>query len=357
MPNGAPFGFAVSGQTDANGNASINVYGLEAGVPAAFNLSLDVQGNAPFVQILQGGLQLAAASAVNGNVQIGSVITDGSSALSITIVNALANTPIAGMLTGIQSSDPQDLAAITGQTSLTIGTVTAYDGQTLIGENNVVHTADSTFPLAGGVYDVRLWASVLLGLRLNTGGPLLITFRWYANPDGTRLVGQRSLILNTDVVTAVATIPNLGPYLQMVVNRITGGSYTWNASLLTSQRIVADIYGGNFTPFLVEAYSVSVAASTTVTFPFGTLYGGAIRWSVQNASSSPGNLNIQIESMGTDGAYHSRSVDFPGGVAPGGVYQNQVIVPATPCLVSATTAAGGTSSFSVLVWASPTGGS
>lgn len=354
VPAPTPFGFALSGRTDANGNASLPIVGPQAGVPAAFNLSLNVQGNAPTITILQGGFQLSSGAAINGDAQLGPILWDGSSQLQITVTNALPNTPITGFVSGVSSFDPQDLAAITGTTTQTVGTVTAYDGSTLIGENTQIHTTDVTY----GLFDVRLWASVELGLRLSIGGPLLITMRWYANPDGTRLVGQRSMILSTDVATCVATVPNLGPYLQIIVNRILGSAFTWNASLLTSQRLVNDIFGGNFTPFLLEVYGTSIAQSTTVTLPLGTLYGGPIRWTFQNGSASPGNLTAQIQSMGTDGVFHGRSVDFQGAIAPNTFTDFQDILPPVPCqLVVTSAAAVGTYNFGSLIYSSATGGS
>lgn len=358
-----PFSLAVSGQTDADGNALLNVFGFQAGIPAAFNLSLNVQGNAPFVSVLQGGVQLAAASAVSGNVQIGAIFTDGSSPITIGISEALPNTPIQGSLTGMASDDPSDLSAITGQTSLTVGTVTAYDGTTLISDNNVTYTGDTGFPgpTVNNVWDVRLWASVLLGIRY-TGGitppSLLITLQWYANPDGTRLVGERSMILDTVVETVIATIPNLGPYLKMTVQRLSGGQFTWNASLLTSQRIVQDIYGGNFTPYLVEEYAQTLTANNSSIFPLQTLYGGPVLASFRNRSASPGNVTFAIDQMGTDGTYKGIGLVTNVVVAPAGDQQIIVILPPVPCqarVVSGATA--GTYTYDVVLWTTTTGSS
>lgn len=360
MP-GQPFSIAVSGQTDANGNALLNVFGFQAGIPAAFNLSLNVQGNSPFVSVLQGGIQLAAASAVNGNVQIGAIFTDGSSPITIGISEALPNTPISGWATGMQSDDPSDLSAITGQTSLTVGTVTAYDGTTLLGDNNVTYTGDTTFPGPSihDVWDVRLWASVLMGIRY-TGGvtppPLLLTLQWYANPDASRLVGQRSMILDTIVETVVATIPNLGPYMQLQVERLSGGQFTWNASIVSSQRIVTDIFGGNFTPYLVEQYNQNLPPNNVTTYPVQTLYGGPVYASFRNNSGSPGNVEFLIDQMDSTGVYRTAGLIEDVTIAPGNSQQLKVVLPPVPCRVRVSSGtSAGTYSYDAVLWTTTTG--
>lgn len=336
---------------------------------SAWNLSLNIQGNAPEVTIFDGGFQIAAANAISGNAQVGVIYTYGNTSVTVNITGALPNTPFLGMISGLASHDPTDLSALTGQSSLTQGVITAYDGPTLISETGLTHSSGQGFYpgiVVGGVpipasspqgtFNVLNWASVLLGIRQTGGSPALITLRWFADPSGVRLVGQRSMILSVDVVTAVATIPNLGPYLQVVVNGI-GGGYTWNASLVASNRLVNDIFGGNFNPYLVEVYGMTQPANTAITQAFGTLYGGPIRVSIQNAASSPGNLNAQVQSMGTDGAFHAKQLQFfSGGVAPGGYAVEQLIIPPVPCLFSATTAAAvGTYTFSFIVFSSATG--
>jgi hypothetical protein len=365
---GGPIGAAknvylpVSGQTDANGNAQVQVQGLEPGVPAAINLLLNVSGNAPIVAVTQGGIQVGTAGAISGQVSLGPIYPVGVEPLVLAITFADPNTAFQGYFAGIQSPNPADLNAVTGQTSLTVGTITSYDGQTLIAEStalgNSQHNADTTYPSGGGVFDVRNWASILMGFRMNTnalGNSLEITYRWFANPDGSRLVGQQSLLLDDIVGTAVATIANLGPYLEVVVNRLSGTTgWNWNASLLTSQRQPPNVYGGNFTPYLVEQNAVSVSGGATLDIPFGTVYAGPV-WVAQRASGAQ-NGTFRITSLSTDGTYHAGNV-FNNAVPNGTNEYQAVTVPAAPCRGEITNTGASPSAYSLVIYLSPTGSS
>lgn len=359
-----PISFPVSGVTDAEGNATITVPGFVPGLAAAWNIYMNLPGNAPQVQIFQGsgigGIPIGSGGAVNGQCQVGPVYSYGSAAVTIRVTGAEPSLPIEGVISGLQSSDPADLSAISGQSSQTVGTTTAYDGQTLIAESaalgNNVHNADVTYPTDGGVFDVRLWASVLLGIRMNTaatGKAVLITFRWFANEDGSRLIGQESCMVDDFVTTVVATLPNLGPFLQVVVNRLPlTASFDWNASLLTSQRIVSAVYGGNFTPYLAEIINQNIAAGNTFTNPLGTVYAGPCWVSLRATGGQPGTF--RINGLSTDGTYHTGNV-FQDSEAAGNVFSKIVILPATACQVSITNTGAGAGNFTMVVYSSPTG--
>lgn len=353
-----PISFPVSGVTDSEGNAQITVPGFIPALAAAWNLYMNLPGNAPQVQLFQGagigGIPIGSAGAVNGQLQVGPVYSYGSAQITIHITGADPNLPIQGMISGLQSSDPGDLSSISGQSSQTVGNVTAYDGQTILNELGVTHTADVTYPTDGGVFDVRLWASILVGLRMTTSGTgasFLMTFRWFANEDGSRLVGQRALILDDNVGTAVATMLNLGPYLQVVVNKFV--NWTWNASILTSNRQTSDVFGGNFNPYLTDDTSVTVGAGNTVIRYFETLYGGPV-WLSQR---TPGGANgtFRVSAMDSTGVYRAGNVW--NNAVPGGTNDYaRIVCPASPCRVEIVNTSAGSSTYSAYTYASETGG-
>jgi hypothetical protein len=360
------FNFAVSGVTDAYGNCLINLDNFQAGINAAWNLVLNIQGNAPEVMVLENGLQIAAASAINGNVNLGPINSYGSVNLQVYVTGALPSTAIVGQASGIASNDPAVLATITGQTSLTLGTVTAYDGATLLADIGAAYPEDLTFPIPTAAnpavtWAVQNWASIEFGIQnLTTSTPnvggIQGTFRWYQNPNGSRLLGQRSFILDENVGTAILTPPNLGPYLAMVVKRLNTNAWTWNASILASNRIVEDIYGGNFSPYLVEQYAQTQAGNNVSSYYFQTLYGGPVWIVVSGNAANPGALTVTVDNMGTDGLYHTRTV-AGFSVAAGSVTAIPIVVPQASCRITVTTAAGGSSTYSVVAYSSVTGSS
>lgn len=327
---------------------------------------MNLPGNAPTVTLFDGpdasGSPIGNASAVNGQVQAGPVYTFGSEACTISVTGADPMLPFSGQISGMQSDDPNDLSAVSGPNSFTIGVVQSYDGQTLIAEDsalgNSAHAADITYPSTSTTFDVHNWASVLLGLRMNTaaaGKSVLITFRWFANANGSRLIGQESMMLDDFVVTAVATLPNLGPFLQVVVNRLPGtGTWDWNASLLTSQRIVPNIYGGNFTPFLMELINQSIAGGANFTNPLGTLYAGPVWLAYRATGGQPGTF--RIDSLSTDGTYHTGNV-FQDSLATGNVNYKAAMLPSAPCRINISNTGAGVGTFTFNVFSSVTGSS
>jgi hypothetical protein len=355
-----PLSLPFSGKVDATGNVSIPLQGFQAGTWASWSINLS--GTIGLASLAVGGQANAGPIPIhNGGATIGPVLTYGSAGCVLSVTNGNPGDIISGVLSGVSSDNLNDLSAIPGQTYSSVGTATSYDGQNLITDNSVQYTNDVTFPTAaqgGGTYDVRNFASVLLGLRLNVGGPLLITFRWYQNPDGSRLVGQRAMILNTDITTVVATIPNLGPFLQVVVNRITGGNFQWNASLVTSQRLVNDIFGGNFNPYLLEAYSQVIGPSTTSNYFLGTIYGGPVWTSVRNEGTSPSTINVTVDTFGSDGAYHLRLGNAILAVAAAATVNEITVLPPVPVRVQVVSAAiAGSYTYDLQVYSSATGGS
>jgi hypothetical protein len=360
VPGPQPLSLPFSGKVDATGNVSIPLVGFQAGTWASWSINLS--GTIGLASLAVGGQVNAGPIPIhNGGATLGPVLTYGSASCVLSVTNGNPGDIIAGYLSGVSSDDLNDLSAIPGQTYSSVGTATSYDGQNLISDNSVQYTSDTTFPLpsqGGGTFDVRNFASVLLGLRLGNGGPLLITFRWYQNPDGSRLVGQRAMILNSDVPTVVATIPSLGPFLQVVVNRITGGNFTWNASLVTSQRLVNDIFGGNFNPYLLEAYAQQIMASTTSNTFLGTIYGGPVWVSARNEGTSPSTINVTLDTFGSDGAYHVRLGVAILAIAAAATVNQIVVLPPVPVRVQVVSAAiAGTYTFDVAVYSSATGGS
>lgn len=358
-----PLSFPFSGVIDKNGNLSVSLTGFQAGVWASWTVNL--QATTGLATVLAGNDAIVGPIPIhNQGATLGPVLTYGSQGASVTITNGNPGENVVGIAYGMSSADPQDLAGNTSQAYSSVGQSTSYDGQDLINQQNVTLTSDTTFPQVAvpgvdpATYDVRNFASVLLGLRLSSGGPLLITFRWYQNADGTRLVGQRSMVLDSVVATAVATIPNLGPFLNIVVNRLAGGQFTWNASLVTSQRIVTDIFGGNFTPYLVEAYAQLATQNSTLTLPFGTLYAGPVYYSFRNRSQSVGIVTFTINQMGSDGVYRSVGLVQNINLNSGGDLQGIAVLPAAPCQVAAATGTTvGSYTFDMLIYTTTTGSS
>lgn len=352
----------LSGVCDASGNGQVPVSGFTPHLFAAWNLQLAVPGNAPQVSVFQAGSLVGSAPAISGVANIGPLATMPGAPITITITGAAPGAQVAGQVQGAESDDPNDpdLAAVAGATSTSVGTTSAWDGPTLVNEtgNAGQHSQDLTYPLAGGTFAVQNWASVLVGLRLSSGGPLLLTFRWYADASGARLVGQRSMMLNTDVATLVATVPNLGPYLQLVVNRVGGGTFQWNASLVASNRLVVDIFGGNFTPYLLEAYGQQQVANQTANYFLGTVYGGPVWTSIRNEGGSPGTLSLTVDPLGTDGAYHLRLGNAILNVGAGNTVNEITVLPPVPCRVQLQTGGtAGTYTWDIQVFTTTTGGS
>lgn len=358
---GSPLNLPVSGVTDALGNASANLYGFTPRLFAAWNLQLSVPGNAPSVTVMQAGQLVGSAQVIAGVANVGPIATAPGVPVGVNITGALPSSPFSGVATGIEAQTPADpdLAAMTGMTSGNVGTIAPFDGPTLLAEAGVSHGGDG--PLTA-VLAVQNWASVLLGVRMNqlTGSctGALVTFRWYAEPTGSRLVGQRAMMIDLTVPTLVATIPNLGPYLQVVANRLGpgGGTYNWNASLLASNRLVPDVFGGNFNPYLVEQYNQTMGASSSTDYPFGTVYGGPIHMAFSNSGGSPGQITVRLLTLGSDGTYHAGlafSDTVPASVTG---QDSEIIVPPVPCGIRVVSApAAGTYTYSVLVYSSATG--
>lgn len=361
MSDPQPYNFPFSGVVGADGNLSIPLTGFQAGIWVSWTVNL--VATIGLFSVNAGGSPIAGPIPIhNGGATLGPMLTYGSQGASVEISAGNPGDQITGIAYGISSLDPNDLTANAGQSYSAVGQSTSYDGQNLITvDGNTTFGGDPTFPLNPAVgdpvtFDVRNYASVLLGLRLNSGGPLLITFRWFQNPDASRLVGQRAMILDQIVATAIATIPNLGPYLQVVVNRITGGNFSWNASLVTSQRIVTDVFGGNFTPYLIEQYSVALGQNAGQNFPVGTLYAGPVFLSYFNHAGSPGNVTFNVDQMGSDGVYHALGLLNSQTLGAGGDSQNEIVLPAAPVRIRAATGVTvGTYTFDVLMFTTTTG--
>lgn len=366
MSDPLPLSFAFSGVIDGNGNlngaAGVPLTGFQAGTWSSFTVNLGATTG--LASVSAGGSPVAGPIPIhNQGATIGPILIYGNQGASVQIMNGNPGEQVSGTVYGIASDDPNDLAANPSQSYSAVGQSTSYDGQNLINVTAAGTTfgGDPTFPLVNlptdpVTFDVRNFASVLLGARLVSGGPLNITFRWYQNADGSRLVGQRAMMLDTVVSTAIATIPNLGPFLQVAVNRPTGGNFTWNLSLVTSQRIVTDIFGGNFTPFLVEQYSFTDTQNHGTSFPIGTLYGGPVQVCYFNHSGSVGNVTFNIDQMGTDGTYHSLGLLGVNTLGSGGDLQFSVVLPPVPCRVRAVTGVTvGTYIYDVLVFSTTTG--
>lgn len=334
--------------------------GFQAGVWASWTLNLSATTG--FATVLMGGATVAGPMPIhNGGATLGPIVGAGSQGTQVTITNGNPGEIVSGTAFGVSSDDIQDLSANATQSYSSVGQSTSYDGQNLISDSTVQYTGDVVFPTAvqgGGTFDVRNFASVLWGVRYGSGPALLITFRWFQNPDGSRLVGQRSMIINGDVFQVVATIPNLGPFLQVVVNRLSGGSFVWNASLVTSQRLVNDIYGGNFNPYLLEIYGATIGPSTTSNAFLTTLYGGPVWVSVRNEGTSPSTINATLDTFGTDNTYHLRLGDAILGIAAAATVNEIAVIPAVPVRVQVVSAAtAGNYTFDIQVYSSATGGS
>lgn len=368
MSDAQPFSFGFSGVIDRNGNLTdgngnpIILSGFQAGVWSSWTVNL--QATVGLASVTAGGSPTAGPIPIhNQGATIGPMLTYGGQGAAVQIQNGNPGEQVSGQVYGVSSSDIQDLAGNASQSYSGVGQSTSYDGQNLLSilASQTTFGGDPTFPLTTlptdpVTYDVRNFASVLLGARLVSGGPLNITFRWYQNADASRLVGQRAMTLDTVVSTVIATIPNLGPFLQVAVNRPTGGNFTWNLSLVTSQRIVTDIFGGNFTPFLVEQYSATSPPSTGQSFPIGTLYGGPVQVCYFNHAGSPGNVTFNIDNMGTDGVYHSLGLLGVNVVGAGGDQQFSVVLPPVPCRVRAVSGVtAGTYTYDILVFSTTTG--
>ena len=366
----SPFSFGFSGVIDKNGNLTdgngnpIMLNGFQAGIWSSWTVNL--QATVGLASVTDGGSPTAGPIPIhNGGATIGPMLSYGGQGSSVQIVNGNPGEQVSGVVYGISSNDIQDLAGNASQSYSGVGQSTSYDGQNLLSilASQTTFGGDPTFPLVvlptdPVTFDVRNFASVLLGARLVSGGPLNITFRWYQNADASRLVGQRAMILDTVVSTAIATIPNLGPFLQVAVNRPTGGNFTWNLSLVTSQRIVTDIFGGNFTPYLIEQYSFTDTQNHGTSFPIGTLYGGPVQVCYFNHTGSVGNMTFNIDQMGTDGAYHSIGLLGINTLAAGGDLQFTVVLPPVPCRVRAVTGVTvGSYIYDILVFSTTTGSS
>lgn len=368
MSDAQPFSFGFSGVIDRNGNLTdgngnpIILSGFQAGVWSSWTVNL--QATVGLASVTAGGSPTAGPIPIhNQGATIGPMLTYGGQGAAVQIQNGNPGEQVSGQVYGVSSSDIQDLAGNASQSYSGVGQSTSYDGQNLLSilASQTTFGGDPTFPLVTlptdpVTYDVRNFASILLGARLISGGPLNITFRWYQNADATRLVGQRAMMLDTVVSTAIATIPNLGPFLQVVVNRTAGGNFTWNLSLVTSQRIVTDIFGGNFTPYLVEQYAQSDTNNATHIYPMGTLYGGPVVASFRNRSGSPGAITFAVDQMGTDGLYKGIGLVYNVNLGSGAEQQPTVVLPPVPCqarIVTGTTA--GTYTWDVVLWTTTTG--
>lgn len=354
-----PIFIPLSGQTDVNGDAEIDALGFIASQYAGWNLFLSLPGNAPQVTVLQNGIPIAAASAMNGQINLGPIYSGGSAGATIEITGADPSEPIQGYISGQQSTDPNALG-LSGPTSLTVGTVTSYDGQSLIQESaalgNNIHTTDTFYPSTTGVFDVHNWASMELGINMNTnvGNAVVVNMRWFSESTGQRLVGQQSFLIDDLVGTATCTIPHLGPFLRIGVTRLFGtSSWNWNFSVLTSQRIVGNPYGGNFNPYLLENEQVNFAVGTTL-LPFGTLYGGACWLALRAVGGQPGTF--RVSSLGFDGAYHSGNV-YQIALTAGGTQYQSIILPPAPCRGEMVNTGAGSAAFTFNVFPSATGSS
>jgi hypothetical protein len=188
-----------------------------------------------------------------------------------------------------------------------------------------------------------------------TGKAVQLTFRWFANANGSRLIGQESLIIDDIVATVVATLPNLGPFLQVVVNRLPAtATWDWNCSLLTSQRIVSAVYGGNFTPYLMELINQNIAGGANFQNPFGTVYAGPCWFSYRATGGQPGTF--RIDGLSTDGTYHTGNI-YQDSLAAGQVQAKAILLPSSPCRINISNTGAGAGNFTAVVFSSPTGSS
>ena len=189
------------------------------------------------------------------------------------------------------------------------------------GNNVAVGTASPILDVSRSGY--------LGGYLTGSGVGAIFTATWYIDAAGTIPIGTRAFVLIDNILSeAQVRLPNLGPFVQLALDPLTNGNFSYSAQVFGTNRV----HPLEFIPShaaLIEETNTPVPATSTLFYYPQDYYSGP----VQVYTSPTGAVTVAIQLIDPLGNWYNTTLytvaananDTREGIAPPGAWRMAVV--------------------------------
>lgn len=303
-----PIRLVAADNTDASGDAQLELEGFTAGEYAAWNVYVTVDGGGSFaLEVDQGSMPAGGALGTNGVAIGGAFVTWGTDTVTLTVTGAAASSIVRAQASGIQSPVLDDVMSFPGPSFSSVGAHQTDPSKLLPGQvgpallENYGNTVPGTgsHSLGVGTFDVAGYAALLVYADPPPGSSsLFMWLRWF-DQTGTPFAYSQ---LDAVCPKLVAVVGCLSSTFELFVgnvdstaHNIAGLTVIPLAQMPAAPELLIPIggdipgfAGGPSTPSAKTVLEVSgsVPASGTITGTANFVWPGKAVWSVGSGSGS-----------------------------------------------------------------------